>query len=337
MGYKLDKSFPRLWSLEEGVVMVVTDLHGDWEIYQGYRDRFVDLYAKDQVDCLILTGDLIHRENPNEPDKSVEIVLDVLDLQSRYGDAVIYLCGNHELPHIYAITLSKGNRVYTPAFEDALNKSGRRDDVVAFFDSLPFFLRTCAGITLAHAGASAPFATPANAPKIFNWSHQNLLQWAENTLRPEDLDSLQKGYAHFQGGVSYEEMARHYLGVSGPDDPHYNDLLRGFFASSQPEFDSLIWPILFTRCEREYGFTDYGIFLVAMLKEVSVDFSPQHVVVAGHMPIRGGHQIITRNHLRLASGPHATPNEAGEYLLFDVAKPIERIEDLLGGLGSVFQ
>jgi hypothetical protein len=336
MGYKLKKSFPRLWSMEEGVAMVVTDLHGDWDVYRRYRDRFVDLHAGGQADCLIFTGDLIHREDPIAPDKSVEIVLDVMDLQSRYGDAVIYLCGNHELPHIYAITLSKGSRVYTPAFEDVLNKCGCRDDVIAFFDSLPFFLRTCAGVTLTHAGASTPFATPANASKIFDWSHQDLLAWAENILRPEDLESLQKGYAHFQGGVSYEEMSKYYLGVSGPDDPHYNDLLRGFFASSQPEFDSLIWPVLFTRCEREYGFTDYGIFLVAMLKEISVDFSPQHVVVAGHMPIHGGHQIITRNHLRLASGPHASPQEAGAYLLFDVGKSIERIEDLLSGLGSVY-
>jgi hypothetical protein len=337
MGYKLKQSFPRLWSLEQGIAMVVTDLHGDWDVYQRYRDCFVDLQAKNQADCLIFTGDLIHREDPAEPDKSVEIVLDVMGLQSRYGQAVIYLCGNHELPHIYGITLSKGDRVYTPAFEDALHQSGHQDEVLAFFDSLPFFVRTRAGITLTHAGASAPFATPANALKIFNWSHQELLVWAEKILRPEDLESLQKGFANFQGEMSYEEMAHHYLAVSGPDDPHYNDLLRGFFASSQPEFDSLIWPALFTRCEREYGFTDYGIFLVAMLQEISADFFPQHVIVAGHMPIAGGHKIITRNHLRLASGPHATPPQAGEYLLFDTARPVERIEDLLSGLGTVFQ
>jgi hypothetical protein len=46
----LKKTFPRLWSLKAGVAMVVTDLHGDWEIYQRYRDRFVDLQAKGQAD-----------------------------------------------------------------------------------------------------------------------------------------------------------------------------------------------------------------------------------------------------------------------------------------------
>ncbi len=335
MSYKLEKTFPRLWSLEQGVAMVVTDLHGNWDLYQRYRDRFIDLRAAGQADVLIFTGDLIHRENPDAPDQSVEIVLDVMALQAEYGDAVIYLCGNHELPHIYGITLSKGQRMYTPAFEAALNQTGRHNEVIKFFASLPFYVRTQAGVTITHAGASTPFATPPNAAKLFDWSHEELLTWADSILRPEDLESLQKGYAHFQGGGSYETMARHFLAVSGPDDTRYNDLLRGFFASSQPEFDALVWPALFTRCEVEYGFTDYGIFLAAMLKEISSGFFPQHVVVAGHIPTRSGSQIINRNHLRLASGPHATPHAAAKYLLFNTAQPIEYLEDLLPGLGSV--
>ena len=211
MAFKLNKTFPRLWSIEEGVAMVVTDLHGDWDTYRRYRDRFTSLHAKGEVDGLILTGDLIHRENPEEPDKSVEIVLDVMALQAQYDEAIIYLCGNHELPHIYGITLSKGKRVYTPAFETALNQSGQHDNIIDFFSSLPFFLRTASGVTVTHAGASAPFATPGNAAKLFNWSHAELLEWADKTLRPEDLESLQRGYAHFQGGVSYQAMAQYYL------------------------------------------------------------------------------------------------------------------------------
>jgi hypothetical protein len=331
------KSYPRLWTLEAGVAMVVTDLHGDWDAYRRYRDRFVDLQANGRANCLIFTGDLIHPENPDEPDKSLEIVLDVMALQASYGSAIIYLCGNHEMPHIYGISLARGERVYTPAFEVALNESQTRAEVMALFDSLPFFLRTRAGVTLAHAGASTPFAKPENALILFNWSHQDLLAWADEVLTSEDIESLRAGYARFHQAPSYEAMAQYYLAISGPDDPRYNDLLRGFIAASHPTFDSLLWPALFTRCEKEYGLADYRIFSNAMLQEVAVDFSPQRVLVAGHITMRGGSQVITESHLRLASAHHATPREAGQYLLFDTAQPVDRVEGLLPGLGSVYR
>ncbi|MDX1523080.1 MAG: metallophosphoesterase family protein, partial [Anaerolineae bacterium] len=64
--------------------MVVTDLHGDWDAYRRYRDRFVALQAAGKADYFIFTGDLIHRESLKEPDKSLEIVLDVIALQGSY-------------------------------------------------------------------------------------------------------------------------------------------------------------------------------------------------------------------------------------------------------------
>lgn len=130
MSDPLEKTFLRLWSLTAGVAMVVTDLHGDWDAYRRYRDRFVDLQATGRVDHLILTGDLIHRETTSEPDDSLKIVLDVLALREVYGSSVIYLCGNHEMPHLYGISLARGNRLYTPDFEAALSRSGRRAVVV---------------------------------------------------------------------------------------------------------------------------------------------------------------------------------------------------------------
>src|SRR5262245_7242853 len=133
------KTYPRLWSLEAGVAMIVTDLHGDWEAYRRYRDRFVELQANGQADWFIFTGDLIHAEEPGN-DRSLEIVLDVMALQARYGQALIYLCGNHEMPHLYGISLAKGPKVYTPSFEKALAESQRRAEIITLFDSLPFYL-----------------------------------------------------------------------------------------------------------------------------------------------------------------------------------------------------
>ena len=37
MPFTLTKPYARLWSLDAGVAMVVTDLHGDWEAYARYR------------------------------------------------------------------------------------------------------------------------------------------------------------------------------------------------------------------------------------------------------------------------------------------------------------
>lgn len=316
--------------------MVVTDLHGDWDAYRRYRDRFVALQAKGQADWLIFTGDLIHREKLTDPDHSLEIVLDVLALQASYGQAIIYLCGNHELPHIYGFSLTKGERSYTPAFEAVLANSQQRAEVIALFDSLPFYLRTRAGVALTHAGAAAPLANPKNVIKIFNWSHQHLFDWADQVMAAEDVTALRNGYAKWHQ-MPYEAMARHYLAVSGPDDPRYNDLLRGFLATSDPAFEQLVWPALFTRCEQEYGSADYAIFLEALLQELSQNFYPQRILVAGHMTIKGGHQIVARRHLRLASAHHATPRDAGRYLLLDTGEAVQRAEDLLAGLGSVYR
>jgi Icc-related predicted phosphoesterase len=60
MSFTLTKPYSRLWSLDAGVVMVATDLHGDRDAYRRYRNRFVDLQAEGLADCLILTGDLVH-------------------------------------------------------------------------------------------------------------------------------------------------------------------------------------------------------------------------------------------------------------------------------------
>src|SRR5262245_9319859 len=107
MSHRLTKSYPRLWTLDGGVAMVVTDLHGDWEAYARCRKRFVKLRASGQADWLLFAGDLIHREPGDDPDHSLDIVLDILALREFYGEAIIVLCGNHELPHLYGLVLGK--------------------------------------------------------------------------------------------------------------------------------------------------------------------------------------------------------------------------------------
>ncbi|NJN67643.1 MAG: hypothetical protein HC884_13490 [Chloroflexaceae bacterium] len=316
------------------MVMVVTDLHGDWDAYQRYRDTFVTLQAHGEADGLILTGDLIHRSSP--PDHSLEMVMDVLSLQAQYGDTVIYLCGNHELPHIYHFVLISGHREFTSLFEAAMNQSGQRSAIVPLFYRLPFLIRTRAGVSLTHAGGARVMANERYAHTLYHWDHQHYLDWASAQLAREvDLDALRHAYARAYQMDSYDEMVRSYLAVSGPDDPRYDDLLRGDLVTDHPDFN-LVWDLLFTRCEQTHELALYDGMVELMLHQLSAGFAPQQVLVAGHMNTPGGHRVVGSRHLRLSSAKNAQPREAGQYLLFDAAHPVRGIDDLRRGLRSVF-
>lgn len=323
----------RVVSLETGVAMVVTDLHGDWDAYSRYRDRFLDLEVHGQADTLIFTGDLIHSDGPVEDDRSLDIVLDVLALRASLGDRIIYLLGNHELPHLYGITLQRGAHLYTPAFEAAMGE--RRADIISFFDGLPFYVRTRAGVSLCHAGAFAGAGEGDVMARLLDCSHRRIWEEVSTLLSVDQRASLRAGLAKL-GDESYDDMVRRYLAVSGPDDPRYDDLLIGSVVSSaHPDFD-LLWAALFSPNERECGEDEYALRLDMMLQELSRGFYQQRVLVAGHMACSGGYALVAGGRqLRLASGSHAYPFEAGRYLLFDVEKPVRRADELLDGLGSV--
>ncbi len=315
----------RVVSLEAGAAMVVTDLHGDWSAYCRYRDHFLDLQARGQAHYLIFTGDLIHSDGPPQADRSLDIVLDVLGLQESLGSQVIYLLGNHELPHIYGISLQRGDHSYTPGFEAALGR--HRANVCALFDHLPFYARTRAGVSICHAGASP------TASRLFDFSHRKILDQAAAALPPDQRPLLRAELAR-QHNISYQDLARYYLAVSGPDDPRYDDLLIGAVAQTDPAFESL-WQALFTLNERDYG-DAYALILQKMLDELSADFCPQTVLVSGHLACQGGYTLVGQRQLRLASGAHAYPRRSARYLLFDTARPVRQAQDLARGLGSVF-
>jgi len=323
---------PRVVNLEAGAAMVVTDLHGDWDAYRRYRDRFLELQAHGQADHLIFTGDLIHGDGPPQNDHSLDIVRDVLALRESLGERLIYLLGNHEMPHLYGIMLSKGKRIYTPRFEAAMG--AQRADIITLLDSLPFYVRTRGGVSVCHAGAASELVIPGAMKRVFRHSHTKLREMAATKLPTDRRAALRAGFAKLSG-EPYDYMARHYLSVSGPSDSRYDDLLVGFLASSYPDFD-LLWAALFTRNEQQYGPQDYAIFLDALLRDLSEDYQPQEVLVTGHMPCQGGYTLIAGRQLRLASGPHAHPQRSARYLLFDTARSVRRAAELLKGLGSVF-
>ena len=323
----------RIISLSQGVAMVVTDLHGDWDLYRRYRDHFLRLYAQGDAQYLIFSGDLIHRESLDAEDGSLAMVLDVMKLQQNYQNAVILLIGNHEMVHIYNVILSRGERKYTPDFEAVLGN--HRADVLAFFKRLPFFVRTQAGVSITHAGAASVLSADENATRVFNFCHQDVIARTDELLKVQDLEQLRRGYANF-AGEDYDAQVQKYLAVYQRDDVRYNDLLKGIYVTSDPDFE-LLWETLFTRCEKEYGERDYRIFLNALLVKLSQDFAPQSFLVSGHIPVRKGEKVIARRHLRIASGTHARPRTSAKYLLFDVGKSVGKMNILKQGLRSIFE
>jgi hypothetical protein len=293
--------------LPAGIAFVVTDLHGDWQAYTRYRDQFLSLYDQQQADYFILLGDLIHSYGPQEEDASLPMVQDVIRLQGELGaDRVIMLLGNHELPHIYGITLSKGDLMFTPRFEWAMGEE--RADILAFFKSLPFVIRTSGGVMLTHAGATASHATPKSAEFIAGFDHQTLLDETDVLLNREDVQDL---------------IVRNL----GPGDDRYLELLRGFIVGNLQEWQ-LLWDFFFNQCEVGMSPAFYRQVLKKYLEVYSTPDMTMRTVVTGHITTRGGHKLVTEHHLRLSSWAHATPKNQGSYLLFDVAAPVKRADEL---------
>ena len=324
----------RFVNLTHGTAMVVTDLHGDRDAFNRYVDRFFTLRQQDEAQRLIFLGDLIHGYGPADRDGSLHMIREVIQLQEELGsDAVMMLLGNHEMPHIYGITLAKGDLEFTSRFERMLGE--HRDQVLAFLKSLPFFVRTAGGVMLTHAGPALDAIRHVELLRSFD--HQALLDQADDRLaQADDLALLYRQYSSLQG-APYDELARHFLAVDGPDDPRYPHLLRGFMISHQsPEF-AVLWDTLFTQ-------NDYGLSPTAYVKgsqEFLSAFSTgapvqQTVVVSGHIVTPRGYALVNRYHLRVSSATHARPREAGMFLLLDLARPVKSADELLPNLRSVF-
>lgn len=334
----------RVLDLNSGTAMVVTDLHGAWDVYHRLRDQFLAQHAAGSLDYFILCGDLIHSEGLEENDASLEILLDIMALQAELSSkTVIMLLGNHELPHIYGLTLAKGSVEYTPRFEAALTRfdqrfkaSQRRKDVVDFLMTLPFFVRTKAGVLLTHAGAGADVVSIKHAERLFNLDHAALIDSADKELKKLDIASLRRGYSHFTG-LSYEEQAKRYLAVTGPDDARYNDLLRVLFLTGQNTDFDLMWNTLFSQNELEVGESTYQRTVKTFLQVIS-EVSPceQRVLTTGHIGVKDGYLEVGKQQLRFASHTHAFPKRSARYLLLDCETQVKTTSDLVGSLKFVF-
>jgi hypothetical protein len=324
--------FPRAVDFDRGVAMVITDLHGSGDVYNHLRDTFLDFREKGETDRLILCGDLIHGNGPESEDDSLRMILDVICLQNELGkDTVTMLMGNHEMPHVYNFILSKGRMEYTSRFEQAMAKSGKRDEIMAFLYELPFCVRTKAGVYICHAGASKAVLTEDEAVQMLTIDHESLLRLVDDKMRNYvDFEQLKLD-------KKYLSQSQQYLAITGPDDPRLHHFLRGQLIGQLEEDFEFLWDILFARCEQDSNAASYTFVAEHFLNAISeLSDYQQRVIVAGHIAVQGGHKSVGERHLRIASYAHAHPREDGEYLLLDCAKPVQTASDLLPHLRPTF-
>jgi hypothetical protein len=164
---------------------------------------------------------------------------------------VIVLLGNHELVHIYSLPLSRGEVDYSPGFERKLAEVGPtfRAKVLDFLNDLPFFVRTAAGVMVAHVGPSPAAALPAGREVLAEFDHRALIEAADAGLAKRPLAELKAEYGRLTGG-SYDEDAAYFLAVTGPDDPRYRDLLRVLALDRREPAFGVLWETFFSRNER---------------------------------------------------------------------------------------
>ncbi len=323
---------PRAIDLEDGKALVVTDLHGEGAVYDQIRDKFLRMHAAGEVDRLVICGDLIHGYGAPEDDHSLRMVLDVMRLQREMGEeAVVVLMGNHEMPHVYNIILSKGALEFTSRFEHSLSQSGKRDEVMKFIYDLPLYARTKAGVLITHAGATVAVASADAAENILTFDHKALLKLADDRiLHSYDLNLLRQN-------AEYMQMAREYFAISGASDERLHHYLRGqMLSQAEPEF-RFLWDVLFTTNEQGWSVDAYGVVVDRFLRAISaVSEYPQRVLIAGHIAARDGYALVGEQHFRLASYAHATPKEAGKLLLLNCEEPVYTAEDLIPHLLPTF-
>ncbi|MBN1249493.1 MAG: metallophosphoesterase [Anaerolineae bacterium] len=328
-----DASTARLISLDSGVAMVVTDLHGDWPLYQHIRDLFLKLHRRGLVHTWIITGDIIHSEGPADRDQSLAIVLDLIKLEQALGEDLVVLLGNHEMPHIYHVPLAKGDTVFTPRFEREMGT--HRDAILAFFRRCPFFVRTAAGVTICHAGGFPEAGDATAMATLLTYSHEGLLDGVNAELATTYRPALRAAIAETTG-VPYRKLAKDYLAIEDPTDPRYDDYLIGILAGYQDDF-KLLWSMLFSQNEHDVGMAAYADQVSALLRALSDNYRPQRVLVSGHIGADDGYSILAQGqHLRVASGAHAHPYTSARYLIFDAAVPVAGADDLRPGLLRIF-
>ncbi|MCB8960533.1 MAG: metallophosphoesterase [Ardenticatenales bacterium] len=321
----------RVRTLTKGTALIVTDLHGDGAAFRRCRDYFLAGQARGELDYFICCGDLIHRESPPEEDDSLAMLLEMQAWQASDPEHVIYLLGNHELSHIYRIILRKGDYRYTPRLAAAMG--AKRAELLDYLATLPFYVRTAAGVAIAHAGAGSAMLEADNWHTLRWLDHEAV--WAGLAARypPETCNQIRAQISDLKR-VSYDELVREAWNVQSPADPFYDDWILNQLFMMEPLFD-LLWNSFFLKNEQDFG-SEYEQMVTAFLALLSEGFQPQRLLVCGHIAVADGVERVYRNQLRLATAAHAKPRSSGKMLRLRLDRPVNSLDELEQNLISLF-
>lgn len=175
-------------------LMVVSDLHGNWDHYQKYLEIF-DNYKKDGLDIAILfIGDFIDASRPE--DNSYKIIQDMMDKVDFTEFGV--LLGNHEDCFLKDEVLFKWEDIECDQWSQDLSDE-EIDNVKEFFKGLFDTYVTPNNILITHGGLPLGLDNPY-------WTiptHQYSPKDAETYLRKNHLDWHIMGHVHIPYGYNF--------------------------------------------------------------------------------------------------------------------------------------
>lgn len=158
---------------DHGRLIVVTDLHGNFEDYNHY----LSLWDENDPDFhIVFTGDLIHGNDP-DTDGSVEILDDAISKSAEFSNFHTLL-GNHEWAHITNQSIYKSGKSLLWEFKNLVSyKKGYIEphltNYIIFFKSMPYFVKTANGLFISHSGPSAKVKSIEAFDKIFDSGYSN--------------------------------------------------------------------------------------------------------------------------------------------------------------------
>lgn len=280
--------------INQGKLMVVSDIHGNWNDYQQAIQNFEELKARGEADFLIFEGDLIHGY-PGYVDDSRRIIDDLIERGANQNSDIVTLLGNHDMIHIYHIMLQKGSLHFTIPFEQAIQDN--RGIYMDFLKSMPFAVRTAGGVMLIHSGASAIIGTgqEINYGISFDyfklWPHDQILNEVANIA--------------FQSQVPFHTST-------------FNPYIGKIFG--QKKRGQFLWEVLMNKNEYQYGEAYFG-FISRFLEFMGTGHSvPLNVLVSGHIEVSDGVQVVCDEQLRISSGYGSRTDSHKKYLLIDASK-----------------
>ena len=302
--------------INDGRLLVATDIHGNWDDYQAIRAKFVEVKRQGNVDILVFDGDLIHGYEGYE-DRSKDILDDLID---NPDPTVLTLLGNHEFMHIYHLDVSKNGKSFTDVFEEEIKSD--RERYVGFMRKMPYAIRTAGGVVINHTGANPPMAGIATERKYEHLAGPQAFHIMNKLEHDEIL-----GNVHRVMSTILEDLYPRSLSVEFFEE--FNSEIGDVFDST--DIGAFLWDVFFNKNEQHYDEVTYSIMLTRFLKTMSLGDKPQQFVVSGHIEVPLGYEVIAGKQLRICSSYGA--DEGKKVLsLVDASRQYESVVQLIDDL-----